>query len=70
MSFINTNNPKEETTFEEAIIRGLPSMEGLWFPKNIDVLPEKFFDELPNMEFTEVAFQVFKSLTKFEFDDD
>ena len=69
MPIINTENLAETTHFENALLNSLPSFNGLWFPKNIDKLPENFINNIENYSFNEIAFTVLKNITTFKLDD-
>ena len=60
--FLNTENHDQTTTFFNGILKSLPSYHGLWFPKEIPQMDPEFFNELPNLEFHELADQVLSKL--------
>lgn len=60
--FLNTENHDQTTTFFNGILKSLPSYHGLWFPKEIPQMDPEFFNELPNLEFHELANQVLSKL--------
>lgn len=64
MKFYSTNNRDLSADLEEAIFRGLPADNGLFMPESIEPLSESFFQELPNMSFAEIGFQVSRQLLK------
>ena len=55
MDIINTDLIIECTDFKTSVINSLPSLNGLWFPKNIQKLSSKFFDNIHNLNFTEIS---------------
>ncbi|MDN3593668.1 threonine synthase [Zunongwangia endophytica] len=60
MNYFSLNNRSHSSSFENAVIRGLAPDKGLYFPENIEKLPDSFFKELPNLPQTEVAYQAIK----------
>ncbi|PHI20573.1 threonine synthase [Lewinellaceae bacterium SD302] len=70
MQFFSTNNPELRVDLEEAIFRGLPADNGLYMPERIDPLPESFFQELPDLSFSEIGFRVSRQLLKGAIADD
>ena len=60
MNYFSLNNKSHSSSFENAVIKGLAPDKGLYFPENIEKLPESFFKDLPNMPQTEVAYQAIK----------
>jgi threonine synthase len=62
MKFYSTNNPNDTADLATAIFRGLPADNGLYMPERLDPLPASFFQELPDMSFAEIGFQVSKHL--------
>ena len=45
---------------KEAVTKGLADDQGLFMPERIDVLPIRFFENIPNMSFREISFEVAK----------
>jgi threonine synthase len=62
MQLYSTKNKSKLFSFKEAVLKGLPSDNGLFMPLEIPKLPNSFFEELPNLSFEEIAFQVSKTL--------
>lgn len=69
MSIINTEHLNDKTTFEQALLNSLPSLNGLWFPEKLEKLPPSFFDNIENLSYNEIAFIVLKNITEYELDD-
>jgi len=46
----------ERVSFEEAVLRGLPSFDGLFFPLELNPLPKEFWGNIENLSFHEIAF--------------
>jgi threonine synthase len=58
MKFYSTKNPGRLFSLKEAVMKGLPDDNGLFVPENIPVLPASFFERLPRMSFSEIAYEV------------
>ncbi|WP_417886186.1 threonine synthase [Zunongwangia sp.] len=60
MNYFSLNNRSHSSSFENAVIRGLAPDKGLYFPEHIEKLPDSFFEKLPDLPQTEVAYQAIK----------
>ena len=58
MKYYSTNKNANDATLEEAVVKGLASDKGLYMPYTIKTLPSSFYDEIENMSFQEIAYQV------------
>lgn len=56
MKYYSTNRKAPLATLEEAVKRGLAPDRGLYMPERIVRLPEKFFRDMGEMDFHEIAF--------------
>lgn len=61
MKYYSTNKEAPIATLEEAVVKGLAPDKGLYMPKDIHKLPKAFFDNIENMSFQEIAFEVAKA---------
>jgi threonine synthase len=61
MKYYSTNKEAPTATLEEAVVKGLAPDKGLYMPENIHKLPTAFFDNIENMSFQEIAFEVAKA---------
>lgn len=61
MKYYSTNKEAPIATLEEAVVKGLAPDKGLYMPENIHKLPKAFFDNIENMTFQEIAFEVAKA---------
>ena len=61
MKYYSTNKEAPTATLEEAVVKGLAPDKGLYMPENIHKLPTAFFDNIENMSFKEIAFEVAKA---------
>ncbi len=58
MKYYSTNKQASEATLEEAVVKGLASDKGLFMPRTIKSLPKEFYDNIENLSFQEIAYQV------------
>ncbi len=61
MKYYSTNKEAPTATLEEAVVKGLAPDKGLYMPEDIHKLPKAFFDNIENMSFQEIAFEVAKA---------
>ena len=61
MKYYSTNRQSPEVSLHEAVVKGLAADRGLYMPKNIKHLPESFFNNIQDMSFQEIAFEVAKA---------
>ncbi|OCB70214.1 threonine synthase [Flavobacterium crassostreae] len=57
MKYYSLNHNAPKVSFQEAVIQGLASDKGLYFPETITPLPQAFFDSIENLSNQEIAFQ-------------
>jgi threonine synthase len=57
MKYYSLNHNAPNVSFQEAVIQGLASDKGLYFPETISALPQSFFDNIENLSNEEIAFQ-------------
>jgi threonine synthase len=62
MNFYSTNDPGHKVSLKEAVIKGLAPDQGLYMPESIPVLSQAFFDNLPEMSFQEIGYEVISTL--------
>lgn len=62
MHYYSLKDKKKQanTTFKDAVVRGLAADGGLFFPEVITPLPQSFFDNIEALSNTEIAFQAIK----------
>ena len=58
MQFYSTNGQAPIATLEKAVVKGLAEDKGLYMPERIKPLPKEFFDNIENLSFQEIAYQV------------
>ena len=69
MKYYSLNHNAPEVSFQEAVIQGLASDKGLYFPKSITPLPRAFFDAIENLSHEEIAFQAIRQFVGGEIPD-
>jgi threonine synthase len=60
MIFYSTNNSNIRLSFKDAVLQGIASDKGLFYPSYIPTLPQEFFDNIENLSLQEIAFEVAK----------
>lgn len=60
MKYYSLNRKAPNTTFEDAVVRGLAPDKGLYFPEKITPLPDSFFETILEKSNTEIAFEAIK----------
>ena len=58
MKYYSTNQQAPIASLEEAVVKGLASDKGLFMPEQIKALPQSFYDNIENLSFQEIAYQV------------
>lgn len=58
MNYYSTNGNAPIATLEKAVVKGLAEDKGLYMPERIKSLPQDFFDNIQNLSFQEIAYQV------------
>lgn len=58
MKYYSTNGNSPLATLEEAVVRGLAPDKGLYMPERIKTLPKAFFDNIQDMTFQDIAYNV------------
>lgn len=62
MRLYSTKNKAEFAPLREAVLKGLPSDNGLYMPEYIPRLPQPFLEDIRSYSFAEIAFEVSKCL--------
>ncbi|TVZ59808.1 threonine synthase [Flavobacteriaceae bacterium MAR_2010_105] len=60
MNYYSLNRKAPNTSFKDAVIKGLAPDKGLYFPKEIKPLPTSFFENIDNLSHNEIAFETIK----------
>lgn len=58
MQYYSTNGKAPAADLQKAVIKGLAEDKGLYMPEKINTLPQSFFDNIQDMTFQEIAFNV------------
>ena len=58
MKYYSTNQQAPIASLQEAVVKGLAADKGLFMPENIKELPQSFYDNIENLTFQEMAYQV------------
>ena len=58
MKYYSTNGQAPEANLEKAVVKGLAEDRGLYMPERIKPLLPEFFNQIENLTFQEIAYQV------------
>ena len=58
MKYYSTNGQAPIADLEKAVVKGLAEDRGLYMPEKIYKLPQAFFDDIQNMKFQDIAYNV------------
>ena len=58
MIFYSTNKKAPDADLQKAVVKGLAEDKGLYMPEVIKALPKDFFDNIQDMSFQEIAYNV------------
>jgi len=58
MKYYSTNGKAPIATLEKAVVKGLAEDRGLYMPQEIKKLPKVFFDNIQDMKFQDIAYNV------------
>ena len=62
IKYYSTSGKAPMATLEEAVVHGLASDKGLFMPETIGVLPQAFFNNIGEMNLTDIAYVVANTL--------
>ncbi len=57
MTYYSLNKQAPDVSFQEAVVKGLAPDKGLYFPNEINALPQHFFDNIENLDNNTIAFE-------------
>ncbi|MEP5341295.1 MAG: threonine synthase [Algibacter sp.] len=66
MNYYSLNKQAPNTSFKDAVIKGLAPDKGLYFPESITPISKSFFDNIDNLSYTEIAFEAIKQFVSPE----
>ena len=58
MKYYSTNGKAPIADLQKAVVKGLAEDRGLYMPEEIYKLPKAFFDDIQNMKFQDIAYNV------------
>ena len=58
MNYYSTNGKAPQADLKKAVVKGLAEDRGLYMPERIEKLSKAFFDEMKNMSFQDIAYNV------------
>jgi threonine synthase len=70
MNYYSLNHKAPNTSFKDAVIKGLAPDKGLYFPESITPLPKEFFDNIDTLSHSEIAFEAIKQFVLPEIPED
>lgn len=70
MNYYSLNKKAPNTSFKDAVVRGLAPDKGLYFPESITPLDPSFFDTIEDKSNTEIAFEAIKQFIVPEIPED
>lgn len=70
MNYYSLNKQAPNTSFKDAVVKGLAPDKGLYFPESISPLGSDFFDNIDDLSNSEIAFQAIKQFVSPEIPDD
>ena len=70
MNYYSLNKQAPNTSFKDAVIKGLAPDKGLYFPETITPLPQSFFDNIDNLSNVDIAFEAIKQFVSPEIPED
>lgn len=60
MNYRSLNKKAPNSSFKDAVIRGIAPDKGLYFPESITPLPYSFFQSIDDLSYEEIAFEAIK----------
>jgi len=70
MEYYSTNGKAPLADLQKAVVKGLAEDRGLYMPEHINKLPKAFFEDMPKMEFRDIAYNVASSFFGEDVDED
>jgi len=70
MKYYSTNGKSPIADLQKAVVKGLAEDRGLYMPENIYKLPKAFFDNVQNMKFQDIAYNVASNFFGEDVDED
>ncbi len=70
MNYYSLNKQAPNTSFKNAVIKGLAPDKGLYFPESISPLPKVFFENIESLSHAEIAFETIKQFVSPDIPED
>lgn len=70
MNYKSLNKKAPNTSFKDAVIKGIAPDKGLYFPAQITPLPDSFFENIDNLSHEEMAFEAIKQFVSPDIPED
>jgi len=70
MNYYSLNKEAPNTSFKEAVIKGIAPDKGLYFPESIAPLPASFFENIDNLSYEGIAFEAIKQFVSPDIPED
>ena len=65
MQYYSTRNKKDKFTFEQVFLNALAADGGLYIPESIPVWSQETIENMKDLSFQELSFEIFKVKTLF-----
>ena len=69
MEFFSLNNPTHKVSFKDAVIAGIAPDKGLYFPQEINPLPDSFFEDIASLSHQKIAFRAIRQFVQKDIPD-
>ena len=70
MNYYSTNGKAPIADLQKAVVKGLAEDRGLYMPERIEKLPKAFFDNIQDMKFQDIAYNVASNFFGEDVDED
>ena len=70
MKYYSTNGKAPLASLEKAVVKGLAEDRGLYMPERIEKMPKAFFENMSNMSFQDIAYNVASNFFGEDVDED
>ncbi len=70
MKYYSTNGKAPLADLQKAVVKGLAEDRGLYMPERIEKLPKAFFDDIQDMRFQDIAYNVASNFFGEDVDED
>jgi len=70
LKFYSLNHKAPDVTFDQAVVNGIAPDKGLYFPEEINPLPNSFFEKIEDLTNEEIAFKAIHQFVEGVIPDD